>query len=275
MLAKCVVVGKKESKDRLLSVNRRACCLLAAITLLSGSAARGQDAAEKKVEPPRVAMCVPLAVATGGTTKLVVRGWALDSAKEVRSSSPQVSFKVLSVASVAVPNGQDAKQIGDTQIELEVTVAEGIEPGEATLTVVSSTGESPPHRLLIGSVLPLVAESEPHDGFQQAQPIQIPQAVDGQIYSDKNVDVFAFDIADPQSVTIEVLARRHGSSLDSLLTLFDHRGNIVAVNDDLDGTTDSRITAELAAGKYFVSLQDAHDHGGPAHPYRLIIQRMQ
>lgn len=262
-------------KERLLSLNRRACGLLATISLLSSGAMRGQDAAEKKAEPPRVAMCVPLAVAAGPTAKMVVHGWALETATEVRSSSPQISFKVLSAASVAVPNGQDAKQIGNTQLELEVTVVEGVELRDATLTVVSPTGESPPHQLLIGSVLPLVADSEPNDGFRQAQPIQIPQTVDGQIHGDKNVDVFSFEIADPQSVTIEVLARRHGSGLDGLLTLFDHRGNIVVVNDDHDGKADSRITAELAAGKYFISLQDANDHGGPAHPYRLVIQRME
>ncbi len=263
-------------QDRLLLLKRRACCLLATISLLAGVVVRGQDvAAEKKAEPPRVAMCVPLGVPAGETTKMVVRGWALDTATEVRSSSPQIVFKVLSAASVAVPNGQDAKQVGNTQLELEVTVVEGVEPCDVTLTVVAPTGESPAHALLIGSVHPLVADSEPNDGFRQAQPIQTPQAVDGQIHGDKNVDVFSFDLADPQSVTIEVLARRHGSGLDSLLTLFDHRGNIVAVNDDHDGTTDSRISAELAAGKYFISLQDAHDHGGPAHPYRLVIQRMQ
>ena len=222
-------------KGRFLSLNCRTYLLLLMISLLSGGAVRGQDAVEKKAEPPRVAMCVPLAVPVSPATKMIVRGWALDSATEVRSSSPQVSFKVLSAASVAVPNGQEAKQVGDTQMELEVTVAEGIEPGESTLTVVSPTGESPPHKLLIGSVHPLVTDSEPNDGFQQAQAIQIPQAVDGQIHGDKNVDVFSFDIADPQSVTIEVLARRHGSGLDSLLTLFDHRGHIVAVNDDQDG----------------------------------------
>ena len=227
------------------------------ISLLSGGAARsGRPRKESGAAASRNVR--PAGSACGPTTKMVIRGWALDSATEVRSSSPQVSFKVLSAASVAVPNGQDAKQVGDTQMELEVTVVEGVEPGDATLTVVSPTGESPPHQLLIGSVHPLVADSEPNDGFQQAQPIQIPQAVDGQIHGDRNVDVFSFDIADPQSVTIEVLARRHGSGLDSLLTLFDHRGNIVAVNDDHDGTTDSRITAELAAGKYF--------HQSPGRP---------
>lgn len=275
MRARSTVVGKKGPKARLLTLNRRAFCPMAMMSLLCAGDALAQDAAEKKAEPPRVAMCVPLAVPVTATTKMIVRGWALASAAEVRSSSPQVSCKVLSAASVAVPNGQDAKQIGDTQIELEVTVVEGAEPGDANLTVVSPTGESPAHKLLIGSVHPLVADCEPNDGFQQAQQIQIPQAVDGQIHGDKNVDVFSFDIPDLQSVTVEVLARRHGSGLDSLLTLFDHRGNIVAVNDDHEGMTDSRITAELAAGKYFISLQDAHDHGGPAHPYRLIIQRKE
>ena len=163
-------------KDRLLSVNRRAWCLLATISLLAGGAVHAQDAAaEKKAEPPRIAMCVPLAVPVSQTMKMVVRGWALASATEVRSSSPQVSFKVLSAASVAVPNGQDAKQIGDTQMELEVTVVDGVEPGEAILTVHSPTGESPPHRLLIGSVHPLVADIEPNDGFQEAQQIQVLQ----------------------------------------------------------------------------------------------------
>ena len=83
-------------KGRLLAVNHQAWCLLATISLLVGIAARAQDAvAEKKAESPRVAMCVPLAVPVTPTTKIVVRGWALNPAIEVRSSSPQVSFKVL------------------------------------------------------------------------------------------------------------------------------------------------------------------------------------
>ena len=61
------------------------------------------------------------------------------------------------------------------------------------------------------------------------------------------------------------------------LTLFDQRGNIVAVNDDaqvINGTQetkDSKIISTLPAGKYFICLQDAHDRGGPAHPYRLTV----
>ena len=45
----------------------------------------------------------------------------------------------------------------------------------------------------------------------------------------------------------------------------------IAQHDDMSGTTDSRIEQMLPAGKYFIVLQDAHDRGGEAHPYRLIV----
>jgi len=55
---------------------------------------------------------------------------------------------------------------------------------------------------------------------------------------------------------------------------FGRSPKVVAVNDDAHdtkGTKDSKITSVLPAGKYFISLQDAHDRGGPAHPYRLTL----
>lgn len=230
------------------------------------------QADEAAKDTPRVAMCVPLGVAVGATTKVILRGWALDNVKEVRSPDPRIVIKVLTPVAAAVPNGQDANQIGDKQVELEVSVAEGVEPGEFSITLVSPAGESKPHDLFVGSTLPLIAEIEPNDGLRQAQQIAIPQVIDGQIHADRTVDVYSFEIAATQHVTIETIARRHGSGLDSLLTLYDSRVNSIAVSDDLDGTTDSRISMILSAGRYFINLQDANDHGGPAHPYRLVIQ---
>jgi len=140
------------------------------------------------------------------------------------------------------------------------------------LTVVTPTGNSQPHKLLIGGAFPVVLDKEANDGFRQAQPIRLPQIIDGQIHSDRNVDVFSFEVIDSTKVVIEVFARRHGSGLDSLLTLYDARGSIITVNDDQTDTTDSRLEQTVPAGRYFIDLQDAHDHGGPTHPYRLIVQ---
>ena len=230
------------------------------------------DATEKKPDPPRVAMCLPLAINVGETTKVIVRGWHLEGVKELRSSNSHITLKVLSTSKAEVPNGLDVKRVGDTQIEVEATVARDTKPSEVELTVIGPDGDSQPHVILVGSEYPVIADKEANDGFRQAQPVAVPQAIDGVIHDKRNVDVFAFDIDDEQRLLIEVHARRHGSALDSLLTLFDERGNIVAVNDDYKRSPDSRIATTLRAGNYFISLQDAHDSGGSTHPFRLVIR---
>lgn len=244
--------------------------IVAAIALAVSPLTAGAD--ENKPQPPRIAMCVPLAVAPGISTRIVVRGWDFDGATEVRASRDDVAVKLLSVGSANVPNGQDAKQIGDRQAELEIGVAADSPPGEVMLTIESPAGASQPHPLWIGGEFPIAAETEPNDGFRQPQSIELPQIIDGQIHNDQNVDVFAFELSGNQQIDVDVVARRRGSGLDSILTLFDSQGNIVAVNDDQADTVDSRLTPTLTAGRYLLSLQDAHDHGGPAHPYRLIVR---
>jgi hypothetical protein len=61
--------------------------------------------------------------------------------------------------------------------------------------------------------------------------------------------------------------------LDSLLTLYDADGRIVASNDDVDGTADSRVEATLPrTGVYYVSVVDANDVGSPSNIYRLVTR---
>jgi hypothetical protein len=241
---------------------------ICAAGLLGAATANAED---KKPAPPRIAMCAPLAISSGATTKVIVRGWLIDKASAVRSSDEKIKVKILSKGSATIPNKQDAKQIGDQQIELEVTVA-NVAPREVMLTIVTPTGDSNSHALLIGGDFPIVLDKEANDGFRQAQQIQLPQIIDGQLHGDRNVDVFSFKVTTSTKVVIEVFARRHGSGLDSILTLYDARGSIIAVNDDHAETTDSRIEQTIPTGRYFISLQDAHDHGGPTHPYRLIVR---
>ena len=222
--------------------------------------------------PPKVALCSPLAVASGATTKVTLRGWLVDKATAVKCDNDKVTLKILSQGAAAVPGKQDAKQIGDQQLELEITVAAEAQPGRVLLTVVAPDGESKPHALLVGGDLPVIAETEPNDGFRQAQAIAPSQIIDGQIHGDGNVDVFAFELTEKTNLSVEVQAQQLGSGLDSILTLYHAAGSIVASNDDSDKTTDSKLEAPLEPGRYFVCLQDAHDRGGAAHPYRLVVR---
>jgi hypothetical protein len=244
------------------------------VALLLAFCAKNRGDEEKKPEPPQIAVCVPLAVAPGTATKIILRGWHLDTATEVRSSQTGVTIKVLSKGAAAIPGKQDAKNIGDQQIEFEITTAasEAAQQKPIPLTVVTPAGESEPHSLLCGAKFPVVADNEPNDGFRNAQKIEFPQIVDGQIHADGNVDVFTFEVDKPTAVTIELKARSLGSGLDGILSLYDERGSIIANNDDHENSADSKIEISLTKGRYLVALQDAHDHGGTAHPYRLIVR---
>ena len=227
--------------------------------------------AQDKPEPPRIALAAPFVLVPNSTMKVVVRGWKLN--REITAKTPlaDVQIKVLRHDNAAAPNGQDVKQIGDSLVELEVTVPARDSAATVPFTLLADSLESKPYELLVGGPHPVVAEAEPNDGFRQAQAVAVPQIVDGQIHADRNVDVYAVTLASPQTLRMEVLARRQGSGLDSLLTVIDSQGRIVAMNDDADGA-DSRLELPLPAGRYFLVVQDASDHGGPAHPYRFIVQ---
>jgi hypothetical protein len=233
--------------------------------------AQGKKKEPKKVEP-RVAMVIPLGASPGKTTKLTVRGLLLDRASALRFTDPKVTAKILSKGKAPVPD-KNPDKVGDTQLVAEVALPADL-PGEPlSFVVVTAAGETKPHPILVETSLPVLAEKEPNDGFRQAQPIPVPVAVDGVIERPRDVDVFRFEGKAGQKLLLEVLAARHGSGLDSILTVYDADGREVGCNDDSEGSVDSRLEVTLPReGIYYASLIDAHDQGGPEHVYRLIVR---
>ncbi|MFV2068888.1 MAG: DVUA0089 family protein, partial [Pirellulales bacterium] len=92
-----------------------------------------------------------------------------------------------------------------------------------------------------GAVLP-----GDHD-IVHLQRIHRPDATD--------IDLYEFDVAAPGEFTAEITAERLGptSLLNSVLTLFDEEGEVIARNDDYF-SNDSFIGIHLEAGKYFVGV---------------------
>ncbi len=171
-----------------------------------------------------------------------------------------------------MPDPKEADRVGNTQAEVEVTLPPDYPARTVTVTVLTPAGESPPHALLVDRG-PVVAEREPNNGFREAQPLAPGQQVQGAISQKQDVDVYRFEGKAGQQVVAEVLAARHGSALDSFLTLHDGEGRILASNDDSDGGPDSRVELRLPRdGTYYLSVIDANDQGGPAHVYRLALR---
>jgi hypothetical protein len=117
-------------------------------------------------------------------------------------------------------------------------------------------------------------------GFRDLDGIQVGPAISlfwddlqpfrGQAPAER--DLFRFDGAAGDAVAAEIVARREGSPLDSLLTLYDAGGAVLAFNDDFF-SRDSRITATLPAdGTYFLEVEEFSGQGGAGHFYRLILE---
>jgi hypothetical protein len=135
--------------------------------------------------------------------------------------------------------------------------------------------------LLFGtSDLASVRELEPNDAFDKAQRITPPVIVDGRIDRPGDVDYFAFPAKKDDKLVMQVQARRLGSPMDSVLTLYDGKRNQVAENDDwndpleaiLAHNADSRILYTFpAAGDYYLRLRDIQGKGGEEYAYRLVL----
>ncbi|MBV9122096.1 MAG: PPC domain-containing protein [Planctomycetes bacterium] len=234
--------------------------------------APGQNKKPEKQEGPKVVMVLPLGVVPGAKTRITIRGLKLDAATQVRFPNASVAVKVLGKGKAPAAAKEKAAQVGDTQVEAEVTVPAGTSADTLPFVVVTPAGETPAHLLLVESRVPVVPEKEPNNSFPQAQAIQVPQVIEGVIQQPQDVDVFRLEGQAGQRLILEVLAARYGSALDSLLTLYDAHGHELAESDDSGTSTDSRLEFTLpSSGTYYLSVMDASDQGGPTHPYWLKV----
>ena len=249
-----------------------ACCTLALSAFLAALPAAAQDKKKPDKKPdPQVIVAVPLGAAAGKTTRITLRGFGLDKATQVKLTGG--TAKIVRPGAAPVPD-KNPQKIGDTQVVLDVTLDEKPAASTISLVVVTPDGELKPHKLLVETALPVIADKEPNDGFKQSQAITLPVVIEGMIDRPKDVDVFRFAGKKGQKFSAEVLAHRYGSPLDAMLTLYSADGNQVAFNDDLGpDTRDARLEVVLPVdGEYYLVLVDALDTGGPAHAYRLVVK---
>jgi hypothetical protein len=243
-------------------------CLLCTLLLAPAPLLFAQKKDRPK-EQPKVILARPFGVAPDKAATVVLRGLRLDSAREVRVAKGGI--KLLKKGKAPVPQQTEASRVGDSQVEAELTLPADISGDSVEVTVVTPEGTAT-HRIRIDRTAPL-AEKEPNDGFKQAQPVKVGQTIEGVVSRAQDVDVFRVEAKAGDAIVVEVFAARLGSALDSFLTVYDSEGQVVATSDDIEGGTDSRVEWKARkAGAYLVSLTDAHDQGGPLHPYRMAIR---
>jgi hypothetical protein len=132
--------------------------------------------------------------------------------------------------------------------------------------------------------LPEIIEAEPNGTLGEAQPVVLPVAINGRIGTPADSDGFRFTGQAGQTLVAEVIARRLGSPLDSLLRLLGPDGQELALNDDCKDPSlglithhaDSYLRAELPQdGAYQLRIGDTQRQGGSAYAYRLQLRPAQ
>lgn len=129
---------------------------------------------------------------------------------------------------------------------------------------------------------PEVFEQATNDDRQTAQEISTRMTVNGRIEVPGDQDVYL--IKGSGRMIAEVHARRLGSPLDSILTLTDDAGTVIAFNDDhkdaaqamLTHHADSHLTVSVSSkGDSYLTISDAQGNGGPDFGYRLSLRPPQ
>lgn len=134
-------------------------------------------------------------------------------------------------------------------------------------------------------------EKEPNNTPETANPVNIPADISGTLDKPGDEDWFKFHVAEKQTVTLEVVARRTGSPVDALLTLKNAKGDVIETSNGpavgvsavgnltpaaapaspVSPDAEAKISRELEPGDYFVSLRDLTWAGGPGYAYRLQV----
>lgn len=224
---------------------------LSLVSFFIATAAYGQE--------PAINGTVPGAIPPGATTQLQINGGNLAAAKKLWLSFP---------GEAALAEGIDKNGENPAQVTYKVNVPPDTPCGIHACRVVTDKGISP-LRFLVIDDLPSIASIGTNTQTTTAQTVTIPTAIDGAV-AGLSWQYFKFSAQAGQRLSIEVLARRIGSSLDPMLRLLDATGRELAYNDDTPGlSSDSSLVYTFkAAGDYIVELRDIKYGGGA---YRLRI----
>ena len=210
-------------------------------------------------QDPVVNGTVPGAVAPGGSIPLQINGGNLAPAKKL-----WLSF----AAETALAEGIEKNGENPAQVTYRCNVPANTPCGIQAFRVVTDKGVSPLRFLMVDD-LPSISSVGSNVQLSAAQTVSVPAAVDGAV-AGLSWQFFKFPVQAGQRISIEVLARRIGSSLDPMIRLLDLKGRELAYNDDTPGLSgdSSLVYTFKEAGEYVVELRDIKYGAGS---YRLRI----
>ena len=210
--------------------------------------------AAEAAEAPRITRAIPAAAAPGEPVEITFSGERLESVTSLWTSFPAESEKIKSSSKEAV-----FRLIVASNAPVQIGVVRLI--GGNTLSDLF---------LLAVDDLPSIRKSGAKKEIPQT--LKAGTAIDGTV-DELGTDYFSFSAKKGEQFSVELLARRLGSSLDPLLRIFDQSGKELVYSlqfNEPNGDPRFRFTAP-EAGTYTIELRDVSYHGGAGYFYRLRV----
>lgn len=161
-----------------------------------------------------------------------------------------------------------------------VELSPSASPGPHLVRIHNAEGASAT-RFFIAATEAQTAEIEPNDEFRKPQIIPaLPALVNGRLDKSGDVDSFAFELKDGQTLVASLEAYVLASPVDAVLRVLDPGNSQVALNHDDGVTFDPRVTwTAKTAGRYVVQVfgfaypagSDIRFSGGNSSVYRLHL----
>ena len=112
-------------------------------------------------------------------------------------------------------------------------------------------------------------ETEPNESIAEACAAELPNAFNGIVQAEGDIDCFRFTAKKGQVFDIECFARRIRSPLDPVMNLYDGNGRSLVGNDDSRGPDSYFRYTFPADGEYVLRVTDHLKRGGETFVYRV------
>lgn len=231
-------------------------------------------AEDKKPPPPLIVAMEPGTLVAGYNGILKLRGFQLKGTQQFAfTDAPNIKVEVKDKKDAGDLQGFDKNDIGDSQVEIQLTIPADQPAATLTFTVQTEAGATPPVIIEVLASQQFVDEKEPNEGFRNAQPLDTGKVVRGNIQQDKDVDVYQFTGKAGEKIRAEIAAARSHSVMDGMLVLYDAKYAVLAQEDDSAASRDPEVNVTLPAdGTYYLVVSDAHDRGGEWRSYQLTLK---
>jgi hypothetical protein len=194
----------------------------------------------------------------GTLVDVTIRGSNLENASRIEFATPKIQAEI--------------RKVQHNQIEARIHLDAAVEPGRHDLRLIAPHGSTVAW-FEVGDRSE-TKEQEPNNDIQHAQSITLPTLINGKI-TQGDYDFYKFEARAGETLTFDVSARRYGSAVDSVLSLFDQNGTQLAYIDDYYWFKDPHLVYTFKkAGTYIVRVNGTSESGSPSGDYRLTAGAM-